>query len=84
MITIFNRKEVTVTCSMEEQARVRNALDAAGISYTFTTADTQARDTRTGVRPVDWAGGRTKSTIEYRIFVKKTDYERAMQAISKR
>ncbi len=84
MITIFNRKEVAVTCSMEEQARVRNTLDAAGIPYTFTTADTQARDTRTGVRSVDWVGGRTKSTIEYRIFVKKTDYERAIQAISKR
>ena len=84
MITILNRKEVAVTCSMEEQARVRDALAAAGIPYTFTTADTQARDTRTGVRPADWIGGRTKSTIEYRIFVKKTDYESAMQAISKR
>ena len=80
----MNRKEVAVTCSIEEQARVRDALAAAGITYTFTTADTQARDTRTGMCPADWIGGRTKSTIEDRIFVKKTDYESAMKAISNR
>lgn len=55
MITLFNRKELTVTYDMNEQARVRTG------SY----------------------GQNTDAMIEYIIYVKKADYERAGKLIQK-
>ena len=83
MITLFNRKELTVTFDISEQARIRTLLAAEGIDYSVKTVN------RLSSSPVS-AGSRgrtgtygqdTGAMIEYSIYVKKTDYERAAKAI---
>ena len=39
MITIFNRKELTITYDLNEQARVRTLLAAEGIDYSVKTVN---------------------------------------------
>lgn len=82
MITMFNRREVCVTCSMREQARVREALSAAGIQYTFSTAGNQHRQVTHRAVGFPPTGKRQIPETEYKIFVKKQDYERAVGAIA--
>ncbi len=85
MITIFNRKELTVTYDMNEQARVRTLIAAEGIDYSVKTVN------RLSASPIS-AGSRnrtgtygqnTESMIEYIIYVKKVDYERALRLLQK-
>ena len=71
MITIFNRRELMITRSMEEQAQVRNKLNEAGIDYTVKV---------NGGHPGATAS-RQDVMYEYRIFVKKVDYEQARHLI---
>ena len=44
MITIFNRKELAITYSMKEQARIRDILTAEGIDYIIDTKGTVMRN----------------------------------------
>lgn len=85
MITIFNRKELTVTFDLSEQARIRTLLAAEGIDYSVKTVNrlsaspiSSGSRSRTGTY-----GQNTEAMIEYSIYVKKTDYERAAKAIQK-
>ena len=85
MITLFNRKELTVTFDLNEQARVRTLLAAEGIDYFVKTINRMSASpiasgsrSRTGTY-----GQNTEAMIEYSIYVKKTDYERAVKAIQK-
>lgn len=39
MITLFNRKELTVTFDLNEQARLRKVLAEDGIDYTVKTVN---------------------------------------------
>lgn len=85
MITIFNRKELTVTFDISEQARIRTLLAAEGIDYSVKTVNRLSSSpvsagsrVRTGTYGQD-----TGAMIEYSIYVKKTDYERAVKAIQK-
>ena len=85
MITIFNRKELTVTFDLNEQARVRTLLAAEGIDYSVKTVNRMSASpissgsrSRTGTY-----GQNTEAMIEYSIYVKKADYERAVKAIQK-
>ena len=48
MITIFNRKEVYSTYSMESQARARAALEHHGIDYVICTTAGMARNYGSG------------------------------------
>ena len=43
MITVFNRKELLVTYSMELQSKARNVLNTYGIDYIVDTGGTAAR-----------------------------------------
>ena len=79
MITIFNRKELFTTYSMEKQAALRQALADAGIDYTVQTMD------RSSPSPFS-AGSRGRMgtfgtpmerMLTYVIYVKKKDYEYA-------
>lgn len=79
MITIFNRKELINTFSMEEQAKIRNALSAAKIDYKIKTVNMRS--------PSDFAAGMRNQTgtfgenpqfsYEFIFYVKKEDFEKA-------
>lgn len=85
MITIFNRKELTVTFDLSEQARIRTLLAAEGIDYFVKTVNRMsASPISSGSRSRTGSYGQnTEAMIEYSIYVKKTDYERAAKAIQK-
>ena len=65
MITIFNRRELVFTYDMKIQARVREILSVNNIEYIIDPFCSL------------WASG----PAEYKIYVKKTDYERASYLI---
>lgn len=76
MLTIFNRKELYVTFSMEERCRIEEILDANGISYS----------TKAVSRSGGFGGSRSRTgtmgqsmglEYEYKIYVSRTDYEKA-------
>jgi len=73
MITIFNRSELIVTCSMERFSKVGQALEANGIDYSYRFRDL-------GVPPPGATlgrFGRGTATIEYKVYVRRKDYDRA-------
>ena len=85
MITVFNRKELTVTFDINEQARVRTLLAGEGIDYSVKTVNRLSASSfsagsrvRTGTY-----GQNTDAMTEYVIYVKKADYERAAKVIQK-
>ena len=76
MITIFNRKELLMTFSMQEQYRVRDILSANGIDYKVKTVNPSARSYVGGS-----ARGRSGSfginsdaAYQYYIYVQAKDY----------
>jgi len=71
MIHLFNRKELLITSSMEQQARVRDILDANHIPNRVRTSSNISRSR--GVIP----GMRMDLMYQYRIYVKRSDYEKA-------
>ena len=75
MIHLFNRKELLLTSSMERQARVRDLLSANKIPYRVKTSSNISRSR--GVIP----GMRMDMLYQYRIYVKKDDYEKAKYLI---
>ncbi|MBE5930010.1 MAG: hypothetical protein E7268_02985 [Lachnospiraceae bacterium] len=85
MITLFNRKKLTVTYDINEQARIRTLLAGEGIDYSVKTVNRLSSSSfsagsrvRTGTY-----GQNTEAMIEYIIYVKKADYERAGKLIQK-
>ena len=84
MITVFNRRELLTTFSMDEQNRVRDILAQNGIDYRVKTVCPTARATafggsdraRTGSFGVD-----SQSAWQYYIYVHKKDYDRARSLI---
>lgn len=83
MITIFNRKEVCVTYDMKEQARVRDILARNGIDYSVKTVNRMsASAVSAGDRGrVGTYGQDASAMYEYKIYVHKTDYEKAKKLI---
>ena len=75
MIHLFNRKELLLTLSMEQQARVRDALAANGIDY-----QVRVRSNGTRSRTV-LPGMRLDAMYRYYIYVKKEDYEKARHLV---
>ena len=71
MIHLFNRKELLLTTSMERQARVQDVLVANGIPCQVRTSSNISRSR--GVMP----GMRMDMLYQYRIYVKRCDYEKA-------
>ena len=78
MITIFNRRELYITYSMENLAAIRQALEASGIDYYYRFRDLSALQ-----RLDQTIGkfGRGTSTIEYKVYVKRKDYDRAKHTV---
>ena len=83
MIHIFNRKELTITYSMEVQAKIRSILAANGIDYQIRTVSRNSAS-------AFGAGSRARSgsfgtpaanAYEYIFYVKKADYDHAAMLI---
>lgn len=83
MITIFNRRFLIATMDMKRQSDIRDKLSGAGIAYTVGTKNLQSSE---------WLGGgnrgrygsmgiQQKYSYEYKIYVHKDDYERALKEI---
>ena len=81
MITIFNRKEVYSTYSIESQARARAALEHHGNDYVISTTAGMARNYGSGPIATSRFGTDPRSSTQYRIFVKKKDIDLAAAAI---
>lgn len=84
MITIFNRREVALTYSMDEQARIRENLSANGIDYKYRVIDITDHDVTVSKRAKAGSlGYNLNYTKEYAIYVHKKDYEAAKSLIER-
>lgn len=73
MIHLFNRSELLITFDLNQLNKMRGALSAAGINYQYRTKDMSARGrARTGT-----FGMRDDARIEYKLYVKRVDLDRA-------
>lgn len=83
MITIFNRKEIFTSFSMESQAEIRNLLDNNGIKYYVKVVNRRsASPFGSGTRSITGSFGENFSyTYEYIIYVRKKDYALADKCI---
>ncbi len=66
MITIFNRKQLILTYDTVIQSKVREVLAANNIDYV--------------INPIMFSA-RTYTNAEYKIYVHKTDFEKALYLI---
>ncbi|MBP8639600.1 MAG: hypothetical protein KBI01_01680 [Oscillospiraceae bacterium] len=78
MITIFNRKEVLCTFSMKSQSDARNILAANNIDYTVNTTGNTMRNIGSGAIAIDRFQENSNLSCEYKIYVKKKDYDEAL------
>lgn len=75
MITVFNRKELISTYSMEQQAQIRSLLVENNIPYYIKTD--------TGTNPVfGSAHANPNVSCQYRIYVHKDNYNKAVGIIN--
>lgn len=86
MITIFNRREVCITYSMQEQSEIRTLLTDSGIDYSVKVVN------RKSPSPAD-AGSRARTgtfgedlskMYEYIFYVHKDDMEKAKHIVQTR
>ncbi|KXL52535.1 hypothetical protein CLNEO_19440 [Anaerotignum neopropionicum] len=79
MITIFNRKELIITYSMEKQSKIRNLLAEHNIDYSISTLGNMMQSHDSNFSSF---GIRVNPPTEYRIYVKKQDYEKAVHLLN--
>lgn len=78
MLTIFNRRELLCTFSMQQQARLRDRLEARDIPYSLRTVNRNAPSPFSDTRArTDTPGQNPERTYEYIIYVHKKDYDQA-------
>lgn len=84
MITIFNRRELICTNDMKKQAKVREQLSQFKIPYLVNVVDGRSPSLFiTGhIGRIGTFGNHVKLEYQYRIFVKKKDYEKADAVIT--
>ena len=81
MLTLFNRRELITTFSMDAQTRVRDILSQNGIDYRVKTNShpsgmyTRGRTGSYGQNP--------EFACQYTIYVHRNDYEKAQYLINK-
>ena len=80
MITIFNRKELLITYDMNKQSEVRTILQNHKIEYSVKVKNLLSpTPLSSGSRGhMATPGVDIKKSYEYKIYVKKLDYERAI------
>lgn len=81
MITVFNRKELAVTYSIKRQSEIRGILEANQIDYVIDTNGTVMRNVGGNRMMLSQVWEKPEQGTEYKIYVKKQDYERAAQLI---
>ncbi|WP_304507422.1 hypothetical protein [Anaerotignum sp.] len=77
MITIFNRKELIITYSLEKEAKIRNLLSTHNIDYTISTLGNMMRNITPSSLDI-----RIDVPTEYKIYVKRKDYEKAVHILN--
>ena len=79
MITILNRKELVITYSMEEQAKIRSTLSQNNIKYSVKVVNRKSPSPfAAGTRAKTGTyGEKLELEYEYIIYVHKKDYENA-------
>ena len=86
MITIFNRRELCLTYSFEQQADIRTCLSAAGIDYRMKTTNccnSGGFASRSGAFISRGLGVNMQNAYEYKFYVHQRDIEQAKQLIGK-
>ena len=83
MITVFNRREVYTTFDMKKFNEIRTCLEQAGIEYTYRTV---SQNGSAGIAPNNRSrmgsiGVNLQKDLEYLVYVKKSDYEKALQVL---
>ncbi len=79
MITFFNRKELLITVDMNRQSCVRDLLRANDIDYTVKVTNLQSASVIGSSRGrVGSFGINQNYSYEYKIYVHKKDYDRAL------
>lgn len=83
MIPVWRRKEIRITYSMEEQDQIRETLSKSGIACEIRTKDQTAPTLfssrgRSGTMFI-----RMDAAVEYKIYVDRDDYERALHELDK-
>ena len=85
MITLFNRKELTVTYDVNEQSRIRTLLAGEGIDYSVKTVNRLSASVfSAGSRSRTGTYGQNADVMTvYIIYVKRADYEKATYLLKK-
>lgn len=86
MITVFNRKELLITYDIKVQSDVRTILQNHSIDYDVKVTNRLSPSSMgTGSRAQTGSMGNDLDKIyEYKIYVKKSDYERAVDLIKQK
>ena len=82
MLTMFNRRELHMTYDMSDRVRVCDILRANGIDYRLKTTNTTS-SAMGGRRGGNTFGVNMDYAYEYKIYVHKNDYDRALLLIHK-
>lgn len=83
MITVFNRKLLITTMDMKRQSDMRYKLESANIDYIIRTKNLQSSELfGPGNRDRYGSTGINQNySYEYKIYVHKNDYEKALRSI---
>lgn len=83
MLTIFNRKEFTITYSMKQQADIREVLETNRIDYSIKTINRNSPSAFSDSRARTWTFGQNMDmAYEYIVYVNKNDFKFAKELIS--
>lgn len=79
MLTIFNRRELTITYNMKRQSEIRDLLAQNGVEYSVKAIGRKsASPFAAGARArMGTMGENLQAANEYVIYVNKSDYSRA-------
>jgi hypothetical protein len=82
MITILNRRELTITFSMEQLSKIKAALDSKQINYIVKTINRNSPSVFSDTRARNGSLGQNMNmTYEYIIYVHKNDYDYAQSIL---
>ena len=82
MITIFTRKELLITFDMKRQSEVRDILAINGVNYIIKVTNRLSASPFGSSRArIGSFGMNQNSAYEYKIYVHKKDYDKALKLI---
>ncbi len=80
VLTIFNRKELSITFSAAEQDRIRSLLTQNGIPSSVKVVNRNSPSVLSDTRArTGTAGQNLQTAYEYIVYVHKKDYEKAAE-----